>query len=406
MSSMQKLQYLSRILFCAILLPLLAPLASPICVDIIWIQTAPNADPLYQFSDQSGTGYIDQSGKVVIPAGRLHSASSPHAEFHDGLMLLGNYPHASFIDSKGNPVKFENVDQASEFSDGIAPALDKNTQKWGFINTRGDFVIPPTHQRWTVPFVSSFSDGMALIQIYGKNGFLDRTGALAIEANLLEAHEFHDDASRVIIEGPCKLHSRPCSSFPGMFVLPGYGTPTGATPLCRYAFIDKTGRPLFSQRFDDAKDFSEELAPVKIDGKWGFINKTGALVVKPQFDSADSFSDGLALVSQNGLSGFITHDGTFAVAPQFKYAEHFVDGLSLVGKDWPGATNNNFWYIDRTGRQAIPDSFPLATSFFKGLAHVKLPEEKGKIPTNLWAGIFAYIDRTGKKVFTYEIKSR
>jgi hypothetical protein len=285
---------------------------------------------------------------------------------------------------------------------------------WGFINTSGDFVIPPSFREGQISDFSYFSDGMAMINAAEsekdgyKIGFLDRTGALAIDEQLLEAHDFHEGLARAIIEGPCKRGPRPCASLRGTFVLPGYSSPTADTPRCRYAFIDKTGRPIFEQRFDDAQDFSEGLAPVKIDGQWGFIDKTGALVVKPHFDNADSFSDGLALVSQNGLSGFITHDGNFAVAPQLKYAEKFVEGLALVGSaDWAGPTNNNkFWYIDHTGRQAIPDKFPLATSFFKGLAHVALPGEMRMNPTSPWSGKFAYIDRTGKRVFTYEMNHR
>ncbi len=390
-----------------ILLFFLAPLASPICVELFWIQHSPSAEPLYQVQIGSQLGYIDQSGKVIAHLDRPAFVGNLDGDFHDGLLLFRVDGQTKLLDKHGKIVNFPNVDKMGQFSEGLAPARDKTTQQWGFINTHGDFVIPPSSREWQISEFSSFSDGMALTQTHNGYGFIDRSGTLSVDANLLEGNDFHDGVAHVIIEGPCKRGTRPCSSFPGAFVLPGFGAPTTATPQCKYAFIDKTGHPLFSQRFDDAKDFSEELAPVKVDGKWGFIDKTGVFAVKPQFDSADMFSDGVALVSQNGLFGFIAHSGAFAIEPQFKYAELFVDGLALVGDGPLGyADSNMYWYVDHVGRRAIPDSFPIATSFFKGLAHVRLPDEKGKVPPNIWTGKFAYIDRTGKRVFTYEMSRR
>jgi WG containing repeat len=385
--------------FCLFLLFFLAPLASPVCIDIIWIQKSPSADPMFPVDDNGKVAYIDQSGKIVARTEFRQGFLS--GEFHNGLLLWTDYPHASFIDSQGKAVRFPNVDKALDFSEGLAPALDMASQEWGYINTEGDFAIPPTFKKGPGVFVGPFSDGLALILIDPKSGFIDRTGAIVIPVQLLWAHPFREGFARVIIEGPCVSHESSCS-FVGPVVLPT-ATKT-QTPVhdCKYAFIDHSGRPISEQRFDDAKDFSEELAPVKIDGKWGFVDKTGALVVKPQFDTAESFSDGLALISLNGSFGFISHDGKYAIEPQFKYAEHFVEGLALVGDGPPGwDISSKYRYVDHAGRQAIPDSFPLATSFFKGLAHVRLPDANGKNPTNLWEGKFAYIDRTGKKVFTY-----
>jgi len=391
-----------------VLLFLLVPFASPICNDIFWIQHSPSAEPLFQAESGGELVYINQSGKVIVHLDSPRLLGNGHGEFHDGLLLFSVYGRTKFLNERGKIVEFQNVDKVGEFSEGLAPARDKATQKWGFINPQGDFVIPPSSREAEISEYSSFSDGMTEVHTSQrdgfKSGFLDRTGAVAIEAKLLESNPFHEGVARAIIEGPCKIHSGRCSDFPGMYLLPGYGSPTKETPLCRYAFIDKTGRPILAQRFDDAKDFSEELAPVKIEGKWGFIDKTGAIVIKPQFEGAESFSDGLARVTQDGLSGFISHDGTLLIALQFKSAEDFVDGLALVGTGWPGA-NNKFWYIDHSGKQAIPDSFPLATSFFKGLAHVRF-SEGSRGPQNMWTGKFGYIDRTGKTVFTYNLNRR
>lgn len=53
---------------------------------------------------------------------------------------------------------------------------------------------------------------------------------------------------------------------------------------------------MIQPQFTEAYNFFEELAPVKIDNKWGYINKNGNFVIQPQFNSAGTFSEGLAWI--------------------------------------------------------------------------------------------------------------
>ncbi len=73
-------------------------------------------------------------------------------------------------------------------------------------------------------------------------------------------------------------------------------------------------------QFDDAKRFSEGLAPVKIGDKWGYIDKTGKYVVNPQFLRAEVFSEGLAWVEMGGEQGYkfgcIDKTGKFVINPR------------------------------------------------------------------------------------------
>ena len=50
--------------------------------------------------------------------------------------------------------------------------------------------------------------------------------------------------------------------------------------------------------YEDAKDFSDGLAPVKMNGKWGYIDETGKTVIDFKYDYAGSFSEGVALVAK------------------------------------------------------------------------------------------------------------
>ncbi len=64
---------------------------------------------------------------------------------------------------------------AREFEEGLAPAQD-DSGKWGFINDRADFVIPPQFDQ-----AYSFSDGLAGVQIGDKRGFVAPDGRLVAE---------------------------------------------------------------------------------------------------------------------------------------------------------------------------------------------------------------------------------
>lgn len=66
-------------------------------------------------------------------------------------------------------------------------------------------------------------------------------------------------------------------------------------------YIDTTGTVIISnQGWTDARGFSEGLAAVCKDGKWGYINVSGEYVIEPQYDAARDYSCGVAIVDCGG----------------------------------------------------------------------------------------------------------
>lgn len=55
--------------------------------------------------------------------------------------------------------------------------------------------------------------------------------------------------------------------------------------------------------------FSDGLAVVKKDGKYGFIDRTGKEVIPLIYDDAYGFYDGLAAVEKDGKMGYIDRTG-------------------------------------------------------------------------------------------------
>ena len=92
----------------------------------------------------------------------------------------------------------------------------------------------------------------------------------------------------------------------------------------KYGFIDKTGKLVIDYKYDYAEDFSEGYAAVStggfwdeeagyVTGNWGFIDKTGKVVVPIFYDKVWDFSEGLAAVSNGGKVGFVDTTGKVVI---------------------------------------------------------------------------------------------
>ncbi len=148
-------------------------------------------------------------------------------------------------------------------------------------------------------------------------------------------------------------------------------------------YIDPNGKVL-KQKFDW---FSEHFTP---DGlcmvrdyeteKKGIINKKGEYVIKPQFDEIGDFSDGLARVKVDGKYGYVDYDGKMVVKPQFDIAEDFSEGLALVIID-TDEWHRKIYYIDKAGNYVSEAQF--WARFCHGLARVMVDGKCG------------FIDKTG-----------
>jgi hypothetical protein len=63
-------------------------------------------------------------------------------------------------------------------------------------------------------------------------------------------------------------------------------------------------------RYQDARSFSEGLAPVQAsNGRWGYINANNQLLIPAKFEDAKEFKDGRAAAKLNGKWGFINKRG-------------------------------------------------------------------------------------------------
>jgi len=252
-------------------------------------------------------GYIDKTGKIVIEP-KFSSGNNFSNEM--ALVAVDNRSYPCYIDKAGNIIIRPKEEQKFKyhFSGGLAcfeviPKTDRLYERFGFIDKGGYVVIEP--QFWTKSiFVDgiacvttglglfyyidkygrnvfgkifnnaySFSDGLAAVSINNnKYGYIDRSGEIVIDCEYDYADSFSDGLALV------KKHTSKYEE--------------------DIMFINKKGKVQFKvpESISIIRKFSEGLALVEVDKKWGFIDKTGKIVIEPAFVNAESFSEGLAKV--------------------------------------------------------------------------------------------------------------
>ncbi|MGC4052210.1 MAG: WG repeat-containing protein [Paludibaculum sp.] len=148
---------------------------------VLWSIRSKSADPLFQFEKDGKAGYMDAKGKVIIPP-TLKGVGGFGGEFHEGLLAVKDEVGYRYMDQSGAAAFRVDSWSAHDFSEGLAAVAQmtgpSRRSHWGFIDRTGRFVIEPKYF-----YVSSFSEGLALVSVggkYGSTGYIDQFGNFAV----------------------------------------------------------------------------------------------------------------------------------------------------------------------------------------------------------------------------------
>ena len=122
-------------------------------------------------------------------------------------------------------------------------------------------------------------------------------------------------------------------------------------------FTDSKGNVLFKQRFQHVISFSDGMAAVEKDDKWGFINSRGKLVVPFDYDIVRNFSDGSAPVMIDDKWGFVNTSGELVIPCIYDGARSFHDGMAAV------KIGGRWGFINSRGELVIPFDYYLPSFF-------------------------------------------
>ena len=199
----------------------------------------------------------------------------------------------------------------------------------------------------------TFSDGLCVVFIGGQAFFMDENGRLALR------------------------------------LAPGMGFKTsfteglaGIAENGKFGLIDKTGKVVVEPKFDDMgiafKDGAIVVGEMKYGRmKYGYVDKNGKTIIPPRYDEVRSFSDGLASVRIGDKWSVIDKSGATVSRLNFNYPLKFTEGLASV------KFNGLYGFTDKDANIVIEPKFELASLFSEGLAAVKS------------GGKWGFIDKSG-----------
>lgn len=166
--------------------------------------------------------------------------------------------------------------------------------QYGYITSQGLWYIPPCFSE-----AGDFAEEYAYVRKEGTNYILNIDGSMTA-IPYFSSEKFHDGMLRI---------------------------KTSRSQEWRFDFVSGKGELITSSGkeypYQNARDFSEGLAAVQIDGSWGYINKQGDFVVARSYLDAYPYSDGIAtVVTTDGKVMQIDRDGA-QVTPEFEIPDNY-----------------------------------------------------------------------------------
>ncbi|MEZ4775763.1 MAG: WG repeat-containing protein [Bacteroidia bacterium] len=193
-------------------------------------------------------------------------------------------------------------------------------------------------------YITSFVEGLALVEYGGKYGFIDTTASL-LGIKYQDARPFSEGRAAVRLGN-------------------------------QWGYINRNLETVIPFRFDNARDFRQGFATIKSVGKWGVIDGKGKVVIPFAYESPVEFEDATLLQKQkpwavvflDGKYQYIDQEGNLMLnGMKFQYAENFsADNRAKVKR------YEKKFMIDRNGN-CIPSSVP-----------------DGKCPTEKWEATLTY----------------
>ena len=295
-------------------------------------------------------GFIDKKGEEVIPL-KFNFAN----DFHNDLAFV-RFENDSIgcINKKGESITFYKGAKCplyikqNSYTNGLARVIING--KIGYINEQEEFVIPCKYD-----IANDFTDELAVVVKDGRFGYINTEGEEVIPLEYRWGSDFSEELAIVIdslhkwkyidVNGRepfvCSYTELGCFS-EGLAVVKDNE---------KYGFINKKGEEVIPCIYEYAFKFSDGLSKVLFDGNWIFIDKSGGIPFSYNYESGGEFSEGLATVKDGGKWYYINKKGEIAFSSCFDGAETFVKGLARVTKD------GKYGYINIKGEEVIPIIF-------------------------------------------------
>lgn len=293
---------------------------------------------LARVSNHGETAYVKKNGEI------LHIDSwcyNPYTAFEGFCFISPLFCDSTGINIKTKPhiLFFDHHD----FKNGFAAIKSFDKKKWGFINKKGENIIPCKYD-----WVEDFHDGRALVCKGNKRHYIDTLGNIVIKDIIPLSNHFSEGIAWVYAKGKAdhrfdainyeggiqisideKYDLHPSNFHCGLAAVEKESFKLGY----RISYIRKNGTYIADFIYEGGHNFSENFAAVKRDEKWGFIDINGELAVPFIYNDVKDFTGGLAAVCIDNKWGYIDYDGNLVIPCIYDNADNFSENFAVVQRD-------------------------------------------------------------------------
>ncbi|MBQ9262769.1 MAG: WG repeat-containing protein [Clostridia bacterium] len=261
--------------------------------------------------------YLNWQDEVTaFPEGAAALAHVIDVDEDDGEAIPGDF---FLVTAQGEIIPLPDglaLEYAREVREGLIGVMDRETKLWGFMDAKGNVVIPPRFV-----YVGDFQDGLARVMLNDEN----MTEALIDRAGNVVLREEEEQFSVALSDGARDA-----------------GAP-------RYAFLGE-------------------------NDLYGYIDARGNVVMPPQFEEAEDFRGRYAYVKVFSKVTGILYDGLMDDQGQWVFPPE--SGLRVTSSRWGkyfGGEQTGFYTIRTSGRSGYLD---VTNGFFSGFAYDNIPDDR------------------------------
>ena len=218
---------------------------------------------------------INSKGKRVVDLSRYQKVDANNMA--GGLLPVLRHGRVGYINMQGREV----VPTIYEMFKGNGGWARPVSEGRIVVKRNGDYGVIGTSNQTIVPFSSTITDiddyrgGVARIRRNQSTSWLDKNGKTTSDPN---AKEGNSEAMSATAQ---TQQPRPTP----------FTTLQPHQQDGRWGFVDDKNVTMITYSFDEVRPFSEGLAAVRLNDKWGFLNLGGELVIPFRFEDSGLIAD-------------------------------------------------------------------------------------------------------------------
>ena len=275
-------------------------------------------------------GVVSEKGAVILPLkySEINSNKNGYTVTLNEKMGLFNSEGKEII-----PISYRWI-YTDKIDDNI-PIAAKLDGKEGYINTKNEWVIPPTYRD-----AFAFRQGVAIVK-KGRNYMcINLKGEAVIQDFDNYVIEPSDNTYIVGVRKECKymvydLNGNLLDTYDGFINNWSDDAIFAVKKGGKWGYIDGYGKVIIPLEYEEVGDFSEGLAAVRKDNKWGYINPKNEVVIPIEFTNREVsyFKNGVAKYYTDSGIGLINLKGEIIAEPKYDSIEYVNGNIAIVSFD-------------------------------------------------------------------------